>query len=133
MPTYEYQCQTCGYRFEKFQSFSEEPLKECPQCGEAIKKVISPVGIVFKGSGWYINDSKKKGKNAVPVAASGGESTDSPASSESTSPGDAKTDPKTEKPAASTETGAAKEPPKDSVPPKSKDKDTAKSAKTEAA
>lgn len=58
MPTYEYQCTVCGHRFEKFQSFSADPIKECPVCGEPVKKVISAAGIIFKGSGWYINDSK---------------------------------------------------------------------------
>ncbi len=67
MPTYDYQCGTCGNRFEKFQSFSEEPVRECPVCGQAVKKVISPAGIIFKGSGWYINDSKKTTTTTVPV------------------------------------------------------------------
>lgn len=67
MPTYEYQCTVCGHRFEKFQSFSAEPIKECPVCGEPVKKVIAPAGIIFKGSGWYITDSKKS-TSAVPAA-----------------------------------------------------------------
>lgn len=67
MPTYEYQCTVCGHRFEKFQSFSADPIKECPVCGEPVKKVIAPAGIIFKGSGWYINDSKKT-TSAVPAA-----------------------------------------------------------------
>ena len=66
MPTYEYQCVSCGHRFEKFQSFSAEPIKACPVCGEPVKKVISAAGIIFKGSGWYITDSKKA-NSAVPA------------------------------------------------------------------
>jgi putative FmdB family regulatory protein len=62
MPTYDYKCDKCGHRFEKFQSFSESFLKVCPECGdETLRKVFSPSGIVFKGSGWYINDSRSKG------------------------------------------------------------------------
>ncbi len=85
MPTYEYQCTICGHRFEKFQLFSAEPIKECPVCGEPVKKVIAPAGIIFKGSGWYITDSKKS-KTAAPVASpekkSDGESSaDKPAAS----------------------------------------------------
>ncbi len=68
MPTYEYQCVSCGHRFEKFQSFSAEPIKECPVCGAPVKKVITPAGIIFKGSGWYITDSKKTNSSA-PAAA----------------------------------------------------------------
>jgi putative FmdB family regulatory protein len=98
MPTYEYQCIACGHHFEKFQSFSAEPLKSCPVCGEPIKKVISPAGIIFKGSGWYITDSKKANaatpatvsaekKNGHDKAASGSEGTEAkPAESSSTEP-----------------------------------------------
>lgn len=88
MPTYEYQCTVCGHRFEKFQSFSAEPIKECPVCGEPVKKVIAPAGIIFKGSGWYITDSKKS-SSASPASSpeksgSDSASTDKPASGEKT-------------------------------------------------
>src|SRR5437763_15658821 len=69
MPTYEYQCVSCGHRFEKFQSFSAEPIKSCPVCGEPVRKVITPAGIIFKGPGWYITDSKKP-NTAAPAASS---------------------------------------------------------------
>jgi putative FmdB family regulatory protein len=60
MPTYVYACDACGTQFEKVQSFSEDPLSTCV-CGQegAVRRVFQPVGIVFKGSGWYINDSRK--------------------------------------------------------------------------
>ncbi len=58
MPTYEYQCKTCGHHFEQFQRFSDDPLKECPKCGNEIRRVIYPTGVIFKGSGWYITDSR---------------------------------------------------------------------------
>ncbi|MFN8591616.1 MAG: FmdB family zinc ribbon protein [Thermomicrobiales bacterium] len=60
MPTYTYQCDTCGHQFEAIQRFADDPLKDCPQCGAAIRRVIQPVGVVFKGSGWYITDSRPK-------------------------------------------------------------------------
>lgn len=72
MPTYEYQCGTCANRFEKFQSFKDEPVKVCPNCGNAVKKLISSPGIIFKGEGWYANDSRKakgKGEPAEATAA----------------------------------------------------------------
>jgi putative FmdB family regulatory protein len=59
MPTYEYECDSCHHRFEKVQSFSADPVKECPVCEGPVRRVFFPVGIIFKGSGWYVNDSKK--------------------------------------------------------------------------
>lgn len=60
MPTYTYQCDSCGHGFEAVQRFADDPLTECPECGSPIHRVIQPVGVVFKGSGWYINDSRPK-------------------------------------------------------------------------
>ena len=60
MPIYEYACTACGERTEARQSFTDPPLEECPICGGRLRKLYSPVGIVFKGSGFYSTDSKKK-------------------------------------------------------------------------
>ena len=60
MPTYEYACTECGNRIEVVQSISEAPLTTCTVCGGALRKVFSPVGIVFKGSGFYRTDSRGK-------------------------------------------------------------------------
>lgn len=60
MPTYEYACTACGERTEARQSFTDPPLEECPHCGGKLRKLYSPVGIVFKGSGFYSTDAKKK-------------------------------------------------------------------------
>jgi putative FmdB family regulatory protein len=60
MPTYQYACTACDHAFEAFQSFSEAPLTECPQCKAELRKVYSTVGIVFKGSGFYKTDSASK-------------------------------------------------------------------------
>jgi putative FmdB family regulatory protein len=64
MPTYEYQCRTCGHHFERMQRFSDAPLTECPQCSGEVRRVIHPAGVIFKGSGWYITDSRKGGGGA---------------------------------------------------------------------
>ena len=61
MPTYSYHCDSCGHDFEAVQRFADDPLSECPECGAAIRRVIQPVGVVFKGSGWYVTDSRPKG------------------------------------------------------------------------
>ena len=59
MPIYTYQCDHCGVRFERQQSFSDPVLKQCPEClEEALRKVYTPVGIVFKGSGFYSTDNR---------------------------------------------------------------------------
>jgi putative FmdB family regulatory protein len=58
MPTYEYRCISCGEHLEVVQSFSDKPLAKCPNCSGQLRKVFSPVGIVFKGSGFYKTDNR---------------------------------------------------------------------------
>ncbi len=59
MPVYTYRCESCGVQFERQQSYTDAPLKVCPECRKkSLKKVISPVRIVFKGSGFYSTDNK---------------------------------------------------------------------------
>lgn len=58
MPTYAYRCQDCGHQFDIFQKFSDSALTICPNCAGHIRRVIQPTGVVFKGSGFYINDSR---------------------------------------------------------------------------
>lgn len=61
MPTYEYRCTRCGYRFDFFQKITEEPLRECPQCrGEVQRLIGSGAGILFKGSGFYATDYRSE-------------------------------------------------------------------------
>ena len=60
MPTYEYACTDCGHDLEAVQSFSDDPLTICPECGGALRKVFGNVGVVFKGSGFYRTDSRGK-------------------------------------------------------------------------
>jgi putative FmdB family regulatory protein len=58
VPTYQYACTECGEQLEKVQKFSDDPLTVCPNCNGRLRKVFSPVGIVFKGSGFYRTDSR---------------------------------------------------------------------------
>ncbi|MFW6074612.1 MAG: FmdB family zinc ribbon protein [Chloroflexota bacterium] len=60
---YDYQCDDCGYRFEVRQSFHDDPLTSCPKCTGVVRRVIHPTGVIFKGSGWYITDSRSSGSN----------------------------------------------------------------------
>ena len=64
MPSYDYQCSACNHEFEEFQSISADPLQVCPSCGEAaLKRLVGGgIGVIFKGSGFYVTDSK--GANA---------------------------------------------------------------------
>ncbi|HZA39020.1 MAG TPA: FmdB family zinc ribbon protein [Actinomycetota bacterium] len=71
MPIYEYACTACGERTEAKQGFDDPPLEECPVCGGRLRKLYSPVGIVFKGSGFYATDSKSSSKKETTRSSSG--------------------------------------------------------------
>jgi putative FmdB family regulatory protein len=92
MPVYEYACTVCGERTEKKQGFDDPPLEVCPHCGGKLRKLYSPVGIVFKGSGFYATD----GRTGSAAAKKATERSDS---------GD-KSDKKDTKPASATEKSA---------------------------
>ncbi len=94
MPTYDYACPKCGHAFEQFQSMKDEPLKKCPKCKKTgLKRLVGGgAGLIFKGSGFYITDYKKK-----PSEKSGGESG-----------GGEKSAPKTETKPASAAAGGSK-------------------------
>lgn len=70
MPTYTYRCNNCDYQFDIKQRMAENPLTDCPECDaeNSLRKVLNSVGIVFKGSGFYVTDSRGKSSTAVPPA-----------------------------------------------------------------
>ncbi|MEU4082762.1 FmdB family zinc ribbon protein [Streptomyces aureus] len=70
MPTYQYQCTECGEGLEAVQKFTDDALTECPNCNGRLKKVFSAVGIVFKGSGFYRNDSRGSSSSSSPATKS---------------------------------------------------------------
>jgi putative FmdB family regulatory protein len=74
VPTYEYVCTECGTPLEVVQTFTDDPLVECPTCGGRLRKVFSAVGVVFKGSGFYRNDSRSEKSSTVAAAKSPGDS-----------------------------------------------------------
>lgn len=86
MPTYAYTCTECGHAFDIHQSFSDAALTECPACGGRLRKVFSSVGVVFKGSGFYRNDSRStttSSTGATPASSGAGSSTTSSTGSSS--------------------------------------------------
>ncbi|MFJ3337729.1 FmdB family zinc ribbon protein [Streptomyces sp. NPDC086766] len=85
MPTYQYQCTECGEGLEAVQKFTDDALTECPSCQGRLKKVFSAVGIVFKGSGFYRNDSRGSSSSSSPASSSKPSSTSSSSSSSSDS------------------------------------------------
>ncbi|TVQ24575.1 MAG: zinc ribbon domain-containing protein [Spirochaetaceae bacterium] len=66
MPSYDYECKSCGHSFEEFQYMSDAPLKKCPSCGKlSLRRLIGGgMGIIFKGSGFYVNDSRSASRSA---------------------------------------------------------------------
>jgi len=99
MPLYEYQCESCAHRFERIQKFSDPPIELCPNCGGAVRKLLSSPAIQFKGSGWYITDYARKGGKSDSTTKGGdstkGDSADSKSRSDSAQPAPA-SDTKTE-------------------------------------
>lgn len=89
MPTYAYACTECEHRFDIVQSFSDDALTECPECGGRLRKLFNAVGVVFKGGGFYRTDSRSADTSSSGSGASGsgagGASGDSSASSSSSS------------------------------------------------
>jgi putative FmdB family regulatory protein len=94
MPMYEYECGGCGRRFEQLQRITEDPLATDPECGGPVRRVIQPVGIIFKGSGFYATDSRK--------------SSSSSSSSSDSSKSDSKSETKSESKADSTSNSDSK-------------------------
>jgi putative FmdB family regulatory protein len=88
VPTYQYACTECGHQFEQFQSFTDDSLTTCPECQGRLRKLFNAVGVVFKGSGFYRNDSRSPDTSSS--------SSDSSSSSSDTK-SDTKTETKTEK------------------------------------
>ena len=73
MPTYEYQCTECDHKFEVFHSMSDEAVKVCEKCNGPVRKLFGKAGIIFKGSGFYVNDYKKDSgpKDSAPSCGGG--------------------------------------------------------------
>ncbi|MEV6834980.1 FmdB family zinc ribbon protein [Streptomyces sp. NPDC051133] len=107
MPTYQYQCTECGEGLEAVQKFTDDALTECPSCGGRLKKVFSAVGIVFKGSGFYRNDSRGSSSSSSPASSSSSSSSSSSTSSTSSASSDSKSSSTSSASSASSSSSAA--------------------------
>ncbi|MFD5396775.1 FmdB family zinc ribbon protein [Streptomyces sp. NPDC127097] len=105
MPTYQYQCTECGEGLEAVQKFTDDALTECPACNGRLKKVFSAVGIVFKGSGFYRNDSRGSSSSSSPAKSTSASGTTSSSDSSSSSSGSS--DSKSSAPAAASSTSSS--------------------------
>jgi putative FmdB family regulatory protein len=83
VPTYSYACTECGNRFDAVQAFSDDALTTCPKCSGRLRKLFGSVGVVFKGSGFYRNDSRETAKSSTNGSSSSSESASSSSSSSS--------------------------------------------------
>ena len=109
MPVYEYRCRTCEHQFEIQQSITDDNLTDCPECGGDLRKVFAPVGIAFKGSGFYKNDARSGSSSS---GSSGSTTTASPTTGSSggdtsSSPSTSSTPSSDSSPAASTATASS--------------------------
>jgi putative FmdB family regulatory protein len=102
MPTYDYKCEACGHRFEKFQSITAKPIRKCPECGKnKVRRLLGTgAGLIFKGSGFYITDYRSESYKSAAKAAEG---SSKPAESKSS-----ESKPAESKPSASEKPAAAK-------------------------
>ena len=109
MPTYQYSCTECGHFFEAFQSFSEDSLTECPECGGKLRKVYNAVGVVFKVSGFYRTDSrgKQSASDTGSSSSSSSSGSDSSSSSESSSAAKSTSSSSTSSPTASSSSSSS--------------------------
>ena len=123
MPTYVYACDSCGTQFERFQSFKDEPLRTCPSCASAVRRVFQPVGIVFKGSGWYVTDSRKSNSATVSGDDSAGKAEKAP-TGDMAAKGEANSDVKSDVKSDAKSEPAAKSEPKSETKSSSESKPT---------
>ena len=85
MPTYSYACTECANKFDVVQAFTDDSITECPQCDGRLRKLFGKVGVVFKGSGFYRNDSREAAKSSAQSSSSGSPDSSAATSSEKTS------------------------------------------------
>ena len=107
MPTYQYACTECDHAFEQFQSFTDDALTECPQCSGRLRKLFNAVGVVFKGSGFYRNDSRPAEKSDTPDKSEKSDKSDKKSAETSSGSSDKKSEKKSDKKSEPSTAGAS--------------------------
>jgi putative FmdB family regulatory protein len=107
MPIYDYRCDHCGHVFSAVQSFSDEALEKCPNCGKKPRRLLSMPAIVFKGSGWYKTDSRPADKSSDSSGTSAEKKADTKSDAKTETKSETKGEPKTDK---KSETKASEKP-----------------------
>jgi putative FmdB family regulatory protein len=107
LPTYQYRCTECDHAFEQFQSFTDDALTVCPVCGGRLRKVFNAVGVVFKGSGFYRNDSRKTESSGSSATSSSTSDSSGDSSSSSTSSSESGTSSSTSSPSTPGSSGSS--------------------------
>jgi putative FmdB family regulatory protein len=107
LPTYQYRCTECDHAFEEFQSFTDDALTVCPVCGGRLRKVYNAVGVVFKGSGFYRNDSRGTTTSSETPAAKTSDASATSSSSSTTDSSTSTSSSSTSAPAASGGSGSS--------------------------
>jgi len=97
MPIYDYRCDHCGHVFSAVQSYKDEPLEKCPNCGKKPRRLISTPAIVFKGSGWYKTDSRPAEKGSDASSSTADKKSDTKTETKTETKSDAKSESKTDK------------------------------------
>jgi putative FmdB family regulatory protein len=110
MPIYDYRCDHCGHVFSAVQSFKDEALEKCPNCGKMPRRLLSMPAIVFKGSGWYKTDSRPAQKGADASGPGADSKSETKTETKSDSKGDGKSEPKGDKKSEKSETKAPEKP-----------------------
>jgi putative FmdB family regulatory protein len=110
MPIYDYRCDHCGHVFSAVQSFSDEALEKCPNCGKKPRRLLSMPAIVFKGSGWYKTDSRPADKSSSDGTTSADKKGEAKADTKGDTKSETKTDTKGDKRSDKSETKAPEKP-----------------------
>lgn len=101
MPIYHYRCDACGREFQRKQRMSDEPVRDCPACEGTVRRVIQPVGVIFKGSGFYITDNRQVSSPTLTPPKEGGKAKDESGAGEAPAPAASETPAQDEKPVGS--------------------------------
>ena len=107
MPTYSYACTECDNRFDAVQAFTDDALTTCPECSGRLRKLFNSVGVVFKGSGFYRNDSRESSKSSVKADSSSSSSSEKTSSSSDSSSSSSSSSASSSSPSTSTPAAAA--------------------------